>query len=243
MRRETTNKIRYVMDELVPAAIRDSKWFMWPFFALAYKTFSVKRFMDFKKYAYSMTADEYSAFYTSLGNSVSRTRLTDINEKSIQFIVDHINTSDAASLLDVGSGNGYLLSRLDKHQAWQRVAGVDVSHPLPENQRNIEFHTGLLPHLPFADNEFDVVTCTHVIEHLIDVEGSIKELIRVAKNKLFIVIPRQRYYFYTLDEHLNFYPEIEPLTRLLSQHSVEVSTQDGDWAILVKLNKTPCQKP
>lgn len=237
MRREITNKIRYAMDELVPAAIRDSKWFMWPFFALAYQTFSVRRFMEFKRHAYTMTTEEYRSFYTSLGKSISRTRVTDINEKSIQFIAKNIGQHGESTLLDVGSGNGYLLSRLTKNNNWKRVCGVDVSEPLPSNKKDIQFYIGLLPDLPFSDNEFDVVTCTHVIEHVIDVEASIKELIRIAKNKIFLVLPRQRYYFYTLDEHLNFYPEIESLTRLFAGHGIEVSVQDGDWAILVNIHK------
>lgn len=238
MKREVTNKIRFIMDELIPPIIRDSKWFMWPFFALAYKSLSVQRFMEFKRNAYHMSKDEYRDFYSSLGGSVSRSRITDINEKSIIFILDNIEKGKFKNILDVGSGNGYLLSRLHQHQQWERIAGVDVAPPAQKNQDGIELHTGLLPELPFADNAFDVVTCTHVIEHIIDVQRSIEELIRVAKEKIFIVLPRQRYYFYTLDEHLNFYPHIEPLTQLFNGHDIKVTTQDGDWAIAVSLKKS-----
>ena len=58
------------MDELVPPILRDSRWFMWPFFVMAYGTFSVRSFMDFKSKAYSMTDEEYKNFYASLGNSI-----------------------------------------------------------------------------------------------------------------------------------------------------------------------------
>ena len=139
--------------------------------------------------------------------------------------------------MDVGSGNGYLLSRLAQKKKWTRICGVDVAQPLDANKKNIELHTGLLPNLPFEDKEFDVVTCTHVIEHVLDVEGSIRELLRITKRQLFLILPRQRYYFYTLDEHLNFYPEIEPLTKFLKNHDYHVSMQDGDWAISVNIKK------
>ena len=236
MRRELTNKIRYIMDECLPPLIRDSKWFMWPFFVLAYKTWDVKRFMNFKARAHTMSAEDYSIFYKNLGQSVSRSRTTDLNEKSIDFIIDYLDDK-GLTLLDVGSGNGYLLSRLAQKKKWARICGVDVAQPLDANKKNIELHTGLLPNLPFEDKEFDVVTCTHVIEHVLDVEGSIRELLRITKRQLFLILPRQRYYFYTLDEHLNFYPEIEPLTKFLKNHDYHVSMQDGDWAISVNIKK------
>lgn len=238
MKREVTTKIRFVLDELVPPIIRDSRWFMWPFFVLAYGTLSVRHFMDFKSRAYSMSDEEYRNFYSSLGNSISRRRETDLNEASVRFIVDRLPTHAGAALLDVGAGNGYLLARLAQVREWQRIAGVDVVAGKDDTGR-IEFRSGILPSLPFADKEFDVVTCTHVIEHLLDVEASVKELLRITKHRLFVVLPRQKYYYYTLDEHLNFYPQIEPLLRLFRPYPVTCTEQDGDWAISIDVGGHP----
>lgn len=236
MKRELTTKIRYVIDELVPPAMRDSRWFMWPFFVLAYGTFSVKEFMDFKSKAYSMTEDEYRSFYSSLGNSISRRRTTDLNEASIRFISTNLPQKAGMTLLDVGAGNGYLLTRLAESRRWHRIAGVDVVAS-KDGIGRFESHSGILPSLPFADGEFDVVTCTHVIEHLLDVEGSVKELLRITKERLFLVLPRQRYYYYTLDEHLNFYPQIDPLLRLFRGYSLNCTLQDGDWAFWIDVTQ------
>jgi ubiquinone/menaquinone biosynthesis C-methylase UbiE len=238
MKREVTTRIRYVLDELVPPVIRDSRWFMWPFFVLAYGTFSVRHFMDFKSRAYSMTEEEYKRFYSSLGYSVSRRRETDLNEASVKFILDRLPAEPGAALLDVGAGNGYLLSHLAQARQWRRIAGVDVV-PSKDARGRFEIHAGILPSLPFADKEFDVVTCTHVIEHLLNVEASVKELLRVTKRRLFVVLPRQRYFYYTLDEHLNFYPRIEPLLRLFHPHPVSCTVQDGDWALSVDVSGGP----
>jgi ubiquinone/menaquinone biosynthesis C-methylase UbiE len=232
MKRETTTRIRYVMDELVPPAVRDSRWFMWPFFVLAYGTFSVRNFMEFKSRAYSMTEEEYRHFYSSLDRSISRRRQTDLNDASLKFILHGLPACADAALLDVGAGNGYLLGRLAQARAWRRIAGVDVVAG-DDPAGRFERHAGLLPSLPFRDAEFDVVTCTHVIEHLLDVEASVKELLRITRRRLFVVVPRQRYFYYTLDEHLNFYPRIEPLLRLFKPYPVTCTTQDGDWALSV----------
>lgn len=232
MKRELTAKIRYVLDELVPPIIRDSRWFMWPFYVLAYGTLSVRGFMDFKSKAYSMTELEYKKFYSALGNSISRRRVTDLNEASIQFIASALPSDADMSLLDVGAGNGYLMTRLAELREWKRIAGVDVVAGKDESGR-FEFHSGIVPSLPFGDKEFDVVACTHVIEHLLDVDASVKELLRVTKKRLIIVVPRQRYYYHTLDEHLNFYPQIEPLLRFFRPYPVTCTLQDGDWAFWV----------
>jgi hypothetical protein len=52
--------------------------------------------------------------------------------------------------------------------------------------------TGIgLPRLPFSDNEFDVVVCSDVLEHVpkCDREGHILELLRVAKRRVFLTAP------------------------------------------------------
>ncbi len=234
MKREWTNRIRFVLDEFFPPIIRDNRYFMWPFFAMAYGSFSVSKYMDFKSKAYSMTADEYADFYGSLGNSVSRRRVTDLNDASVDFLIDRIKSSVGESILDVGAGNGYLIEKIGAIKKWKNISGVDVA-PSKRNFKNYNSFAGALPNLPFSDNEFDIVTCTHVMEHLLDPFASAKELVRVARNLVLIVVPRQRYYRYTLDEHLNFFPEVEPLSRLFSPCKVSSFLLNGDWLLVVDL--------
>lgn len=57
---------------------------------------------------------------------------------------------------------------------------------------------------PFSDKEFDYVICSHVIEHVEDVDAFIKEMSRVAKNG-YIEYPTIYYeYPYNFKVHLNF---------------------------------------
>jgi len=236
MRREWTNKIRFILDEFVPPIIRDSKWFMWPFYVAAYGKFAVGEFMNFKSRAYSMSEEEYAQFYGSLGNSMSRRRVTDLNTASANYLIDNMPDESGLSVLDVGAGNGYLLDQISAQNKWSRIAGVDVA-PTGKAKLRFETYAGALPNLPFRDKEFDVVTCTHVIEHVLDAPASAKELIRVARRRIFVVVPRQRYYYYTLDEHLNFYPSVEPLKRLFEPFDTTSSLQGGDWVIMISLDK------
>lgn len=58
---------------------------------------------------------------------------------------------------------------------------------------------------PFDDNVFDYVICSHVIEHVEDVELFLAEIFRVGKEKGYIEYPLITYEFmYDYDVHLNF---------------------------------------
>ncbi|NOT85450.1 MAG: class I SAM-dependent methyltransferase [Methylococcaceae bacterium] len=184
-----------------------------------------------------MTEKEYAEFYGALGNSVSRRRVTDLNAASIHYLLNAIPKKTDLSVLDVGLGNGYLLDQLSALNIWSRIAGVDVA-PSDKVPTKFQTYTGALPNLPFKDQEFDIVTCTHVMEHVLDSAASAKELIRIAREMVLVVVPRQRYYYYTLDEHLNFYPSVEPLMRLFAPFEVTASLQEGDWVLAINLNKS-----
>jgi hypothetical protein len=60
----------------------------------------------------------------------------------------------------------------------------------------------------------------------------VQELRRVGAQRLIIVVPRQRYYRYTIDYHLHFFPFAAPLAHLVSGN---VRAVDGDWFCVTTL--------
>ena len=69
-------------------------------------------------------------------------------------------------LLDIGCGNGYFLSFMQKI-GW-RVSGVDIDHEaarLAREAYKIPVFVGTLDKAGFSDRSFDAVTMSHVIEH------------------------------------------------------------------------------
>ena len=235
MKRDLTNKIRFVLDELIPPIIRDSRWFMWPFFVLAYRRFDVRSLMDFKQRAHHMSPQQYADFYAGLDQSVSRRRQTDLNEPCLRFIRQWLAGTHAVDLrtaLDVGASRGYLLEQVHAVRPDLQLAGADASLPAHPSA-NYKSEIALLPNLPFDDQTFDLVLCTHVLEHVPKLDACVAELCRVARQVVLVVVPRQRHYNYTLDEHLNFFPQIEPLVALLGVHRTTVKLLGGDWLLLV----------
>jgi ubiquinone/menaquinone biosynthesis C-methylase UbiE len=81
------------------------------------------------------------------------------------------------SLLDVGCGRGEILDYAET-EGFTRIRGVDVVPELfSERVSHGEAHS-----LPFVDDEFDVVTCFDVLEHLLpdDTDRALSELDRVS---------------------------------------------------------------
>lgn len=75
-------------------------------------------------------------------------------------------------------------------------------------QKKIDLHRPVVYYdggrFPFADNEFDYVICSHVIEHVENIEYFLQEMFRVAK-KGYIEYPTILYeYLYNFEVHLNF---------------------------------------
>lgn len=228
MNRSITNTIRFVMDELIPPFIRDSKLFMYPFYLFAYRGRNIKEVMQFKSKVYTYTPEEYSTFYNNL-NTISRNRATDMNQTCIDFVLEKIDPT-AENLIDIGCGSGYLLEKIGGKFPAIHLNGFDIK--TPSGKESFNYIHGNIEKLPFEDCAFDVVVCCHTIEHLLKLDVCINELVRITKKQLFIVTPCQRFFYYTLDEHINFFPFKERLTSILPIADFECLNMNGDWAYL-----------
>ena len=95
--------------------------------------------------------------------------------------------------LDVGCGTGRLLAFVEATMSDVATVGVDIGEP-PEFHAKAGFARASAFHLPFPDNSFDVVFCSHVIEHLPDPQAVLTELSRVcnAGGYVYVETPSAR---------------------------------------------------
>ncbi|WP_417512991.1 class I SAM-dependent methyltransferase [Minwuia sp.] len=97
------------------------------------------------------------------------------------------STSAGKRVLDVGCGNGYVLSRYAMHGA--EVEGVDITPKAIElSRRRFElaglegsFQTTDGEKLPFPDNHFDIACSMGVLHHIEDPSPMVAEMYRVLK--------------------------------------------------------------
>ncbi len=198
--RKNSIRIQYVLDQLVPPILRDSKIFMYLPMKLVFKD-KASIFMNFKNTVFDLDESGFSRLYESTADVNELQGETDLNEECTKKILRSII---GRSTLEVGCGRGYLSNLLSKKGKTTAV-DISISQNLKDKYKKVNFIEANIQDLPFKDNQFDTVVCTHTLEHVQDLSGAIEELRRVAKKKLIIVVPKQRPYKYTFSLHIHFF--------------------------------------
>ncbi len=208
MNRETTNRIRFVIEDILPAFIRDSHLFKGLASAVWGK--HISDLANFRERAPFLTEEEYEALYRE------HPRVHHGTDNS-QACIDRIAKDVLGqSVCDVGCGTGFLLDKIrEKRKGLNRLTGVDFVIDDADALDDIEYVSAKIENLPFKDNEFDTVICTHVIEHVLDYRQAIAELRRIARQRLIIIVPREREYKYTFNPHFNFFPYTHSFLRAM----------------------------
>lgn len=225
--RNLTLLIHFLLDELLPPLLRDSRWLMAPLMNLALGRES-RWLREFKERAPAMGPGAIRDYYRrSAGAHLERE--TDLNSRCVEAIRREVAGD---SVLDIACGSGYLTRLLAQDH---RVTGADfvIDPGLAAQAHHIRWDQVDIVGLPYRDGEFDTVVCAHTLEHLADIHGALAELRRVAKRRLIVVLPRQRAYRYTFDLHLHFFPyrwQVELLMRSSGEGNPgRCENLGGDW--------------
>jgi SAM-dependent methyltransferase len=121
------------------------------------------------------------------------------------FFADRVHLAPGEGVLEVGPGatphpgsHVFLEKRFPEYEAFRQRGGL----PAKELNKPVIYYDG--DRFPFRDHEFDYVICSHVLEHVDNVEMFLRELARVA-SRGYIEFPTIYYeYLYNFDEHVNF---------------------------------------
>jgi SAM-dependent methyltransferase len=91
----------------------------------------------------------------------------------------------ASSVLDVGCGDGALLSELRRRRFAARLVGVEITAAAVEIARSrpeideVELFDGAT--LPFVDRSFELGVLSHVLEHVTDPAALLREVARACR--------------------------------------------------------------
>lgn len=209
MKRETTNAIRTVLEEWLPPVVRDSAAMRWLF--RRHWGRLIDDLESFRSRIAFVSDEEYRGVYERLPRVQTET------DNSVACI-DAISAGLVGeSVLDVGCGTGYLVDLLARRHPGRRFAGVDflIDDATRSRLPSVDFTEGKIEALPYDDNSFDTVICTHVLEHVLDIAGAVRELRRVARHRLLIVVPREREYRFTFNPHVHFFPYTHSFLRFM----------------------------
>jgi len=211
LNRRITQKIWFLLDQLIPPVIRDLDLLAKPVFYLLFGK-RANIFLNYQKNALTLTDREYEQIYKKMQFGAVN-RETDL----LDGIIDEIQKKIVGkSVLEVGFGKAHLTKLISKKY---KVTAVDiiVDKKFILELPNVNFKKANIENLPFKNKSFDTVICTHTLEHVLNISDAIKELRRVARHRLIIVVPKQRPYKFTFDLHLHFFPYPESFLNLVGR--------------------------
>ena len=110
--------------------------------------------------------------------------------------VMRLEAAQLGRLLDIGSGNGWLVEHMNQ-LGWQAEGlDFDIQSVKSARQRGLVFHEGDLFQQQFSDASFDAVTMSHCIEHFHDPLAWLIEVRRILKpgGRLSLVTPNTQSY-------------------------------------------------
>jgi SAM-dependent methyltransferase len=196
--RRAVNAVRYVLEDLFPPALRDSPLFL-PVMYLVWGRDS-RRFIAFRDRVRTMSEEEYAGFYATITPIHGE---CDLNRACLERILADVQ---GEAILDAGCGRGHLAGLIARGDPGARVVGADLAPPTGTWPANLRFLEGWIGRLPFEDKSFDTVLCTHTLEHILDIDGAMADLRRIARRRLILVVPREREAKYPLNLHVHFFP-------------------------------------
>ncbi len=112
----------------------------------------------------------------------------------LDAVTDLYRAEGARAVLEVGCGEGKLADHLVRQgRRPERFEACDLAldRRAPGLDPLIHFREASIYELPFADDEFDLVICCEVLEHLEDPRHGLREVQRVAKQGVIVSTPRE----------------------------------------------------
>ena len=149
--------------------------------------------------------EEVRSFYRNYHDAIQDKRLDSpyplrryvhraIQETTLESVREFVKPG--ARILDAGCGEGSLVLTMADAFSQDNVSvtGVDLSEPnLSAGRRRagreVSFQVADVEVLPFADDSFDIVVSSHVLEHLPNFERGLTEIRRVSRDVAVLGLP------------------------------------------------------
>ena len=90
--------------------------------------------------------------------------------KTIAVLKDYLEDIENLDLLDIGSSTGFMTNEYAKH--FNKVIGIDLDSSAVEYAKNnfkkdnLQFLDTPIEESSFNENSFDIITCSHIYEHV-----------------------------------------------------------------------------
>lgn len=137
-------------------------------------------------------------------NPLKRKMVERLNKKIVgyvQQICEQIREKDkdkVVKILDAGCGEGFITDLLARNVENVELIGLEYTREAIDiakaANQEISFVQGDIYAIPFEKNEFDLVLCTEVLEHLERPDRALRELTRVASHTILLTVPSEPWF-------------------------------------------------
>lgn len=119
-------------------------------------------------------------------------------ERFVRQLATSIVAIGPRTMLDAGCGKGVVTYAARRQLPELMIRGLDIGRTELDVAQQLNpdcaVVIGDIRALPFADNQFDLVVCTEVLEHLEHPQAAIVELRRVSAYSLLLSVPHEPYF-------------------------------------------------
>jgi len=151
-----------------------------------------------------------------------------------RWLLRLLNPVPGRRLLDVACGEGVLANiareryQLDAHGSDLSLAGLRIAG----SEGSSSFVAGSGEGLPYADASFDYVTCIGSLEHFLDMEAGVREIVRVLRpdGTAMILVPNT----YSLTN--NIYSALRHGRSTIDYQPLQRYLACAEWAMLLEAN-------
>lgn len=126
--------------------------------------------------------DEVKSFYNSVYYKDAKANKK--QSRHLTRLASKMKIKADIDIVDVACGKGDWLLAVSERGG--NIAGIDISYKAINICKTIlpdgEFYIGTAETLPFEDKRFHIVSCLGAIEHFLDPQVALKEMVRIARD-------------------------------------------------------------
>lgn len=140
-----------------------------------------------------MIAGNYEDKYNSK-NPISKLLVESFTNTFKSFLT---KIKSPKKIVEIGAGEGYLTRILAENFPDSQIYASDISSSVlkiaKETLKNykVSLSTQNVEKLEYKSGEFDLVVCCEVLEHVESPKNALREIRRIAKNRVLLSVPRE----------------------------------------------------